>query len=432
MRETVHRILGRRALLAALVLVLLALTLIRFWEAPVSPALSITPAPAGGRFDSMPLAAPARFSTPLKQVHGKVLPTYYVYDPSAVEGLRAQTSVGQITLAELREWDSIMVQLVSTSYKLAPTLASKIYAYVLSAQGDAVSLSFAARGEPAGSITPVTAKILCSFFPDDCSRLGDGRRTDAYSQVLADLVFAHVQARMKAEKTPRKPYPIKVGDEFWAGLLPLTPDAGSWEPWLITSGSQFRAAPPPERGSAEDLLEIEKVRTATANRTQAQQRTILFWGGGPGTETPAGIWLRIANEYFQSEKVPLETVVLARSVLALTMADAFIACWDTKYTYWSQRPFMRNAGLHSSIPTPNFPSYTSGHATVAAAAATVLSHYFPRNADAWWAMATEARDSRLWSGIHFSVDNERGFQMGKQVADYVLRDPSHSPVEISR
>jgi hypothetical protein len=110
-----------------------------------------------------------------------------------------------------------------------------------------------------------------------------------------------------------------------------------------------------------------------------------------------------------------------RSTLAMTMADAFIACWDTKYTYWTKRPFMRDPAIRSSIATPKFPSYTSGHATVSAAAATVLGYYFPDQASRWMAMAQEAKDSRLWSGIHFPVDNDRGFEMGKAIAAYVLQ-----------
>jgi len=110
-----------------------------------------------------------------------------------------------------------------------------------------------------------------------------------------------------------------------------------------------------------------------------------------------------------------------RSTLAMTMADAFIACWDTKYTYWTKRPFMRDPAIQSSIAAPTFPSYTSGHATVSAAAATVLGHYFPDQASRWMAMAQEAKDSRLWSGIHFPVDNDRGFGMGQAIAAHVLQ-----------
>jgi len=244
---------------------------------------------------------------------------------------------------------------------------------------------------------------------------------DAYSKTLADVVFAKVWARISEENDQTRPYVRKQGERYWSGERPTTPYAGSWKPWLIGYGSRFRAAPPPPDGSPEDLQELERVRTAVAHRTPEQQRAVLYWAGGPETETPAGIWLLIANHHLASMRPPLERVLSARSTLAMTMADAFIACWDTKYVYWTKRPFMRDPAIQSSIETPNFPSYTSGHATVSAAAATVLAYYFPGQADRWMTMAQEARDSRLWSGIHFPIDNDQGFLMGKAIATYALR-----------
>ena len=72
----------------------------------------------------------------------------------------------------------------------------------------------------------------------------------------------------------------------------------------------------------------------------------------------------------------------AARVLALTsvaMADGFICCWDAKYTYWTERPITADPTLDVLIPTPPFPSYTSGHSTISTAAATVLGHLFPED-----------------------------------------------------
>jgi hypothetical protein len=350
------------------------------------------------------------------------LPTYYTYDGASLGTLQAQVPTGEITLAELQQWDETMFDLVKTR-KLAPTAASRIFAYVLSAQADAANLSRTVHGEYAGSVGRLTAKILCIFFPEDCSQLLRGRANDPYSQALTNVVLTQVQARVIAESSPKSPRTRKTGDRYWWGDNPTTPDAGAWKPWLIGRPDQFRAPRPPDYGSAEDLREVERVKTAISNRTPEQQKAVLFWAGGPGTETPAGIWLRIAGDYLQTSRAPLELVLRVRATLAMTMADAFIACWDTKYSYWTQRPFMRDPAIQSSIPTPNFPSYTSGHATASAAAATVLSRFFPQNAGRWIALAEEAKDSRLWSGIHFPVDNDRGFLMGKTLAEYTLQRP---------
>jgi membrane-associated phospholipid phosphatase len=98
-------------------------------------------------------------------------------------------------------------------------------------------------------------------------------------------------------------------------------------------------------------------------------------------------------------------------VLALTsvaMADGFICCWDAKFTYWTVRPITADPTLDVLIPTPPFPSFPSGHATISNAAATVLGYLFPADAAELANMAEEARNSRLWAGIHYPIDNDMG------------------------
>jgi membrane-associated phospholipid phosphatase len=101
-------------------------------------------------------------------------------------------------------------------------------------------------------------------------------------------------------------------------------------------------------------------------------------------------------------------------------ADAFIACWDAKYTYWSERPVTAirrelDPSFLSYIATPPFPSYVSGHSTISGAASTVLAARFPDAARRLRAWADEAAVSRLNGGIHFRSDNEAGLLLGKRI-----------------
>ena len=346
--------------------------------------------------------------------------TYYAYDSGSIRALRALPTNARMTGAEFDQQDTAMLGFVRR-YKLPPTLASKLFAYLLTAQADVAMLSRAAHGGYVGSIAPVTRQVLCLFFRSECGSPEQHRAADPYSEAIGRLVFGRVLERVTEENAATKPYVRRGGDLAWWAEWPTTPDAGSWRPWLIPAASQFRAPPPPVYGSAEDRQQVERVKAAIAQRTAEQQAAVLFWAGGSGTETPAGIWLRVAGDHLRATGAPLELVLTVRSTLAMTMADAFIACWDTKYTYWTKRPFMRDPAIQSSIAAPTFPSYTSGHATVSAAAATVLGHYFPDQASRWMAMAQEAKDSRLWSGIHFPVDNDRGFELGQAIAAYALQ-----------
>ena len=90
----------------------------------------------------------------------------------------------------------------------------------------------------------------------------------------------------------------------------------------------------------------------------------------------------------------------------------------------------------STIITPPFPAYTSGHSTGSAASATVLSSllgdrqftdtageingYPPRTYDSFDSAADESSLSRLLGGIHFPMDLEAGKVQGRCVASTVL------------
>jgi membrane-associated phospholipid phosphatase len=217
-----------------------------------------------------------------------------------------------------------------------------------------------------------------------------------------------------------------TGDGYWIPTPPrfvkepLDPLGGRWRPWILDRGDAFRPGPPPTYASPAWRSELTAVRDAVALRTPEQEDAALFWSGNPGSVTPAGLWVEIAGELILRDD--LDTPHAAR-VLALTsvaMADAFVCCWDAKFTYWTARPITADPTLDVLIPTPPFPSYTSGHSTISAAAATVLGYLFPGDADTIADQAVQAKNSRLWAGIHFPIDNDMGAVGGGQVGRLVI------------
>ena len=113
------------------------------------------------------------------------------------------------------------------------------------------------------------------------------------------------------------------------------------------------------------------------------------------------------------------------ATLNTAQADAFIACWDSKFAYWSERPGTGirrelDPGWLSYIATPPFPSYVSGHSTTSGAAAAVLAGFFPGERARLWRQAEEAALSRLYGGIHFRSDNEAGLELGRAVGRLAL------------
>ena len=112
-----------------------------------------------------------------------------------------------------------------------------------------------------------------------------------------------------------------------------------------------------------------------------------------------------------------------------TVMDAAISCWDAKYHYLLLRPNQADPALVTLIPTPPFPSYTSGHATFSGAASEVLASFFPEDAARLHYLAEEAALSRLFAGIHYRFDSEAGLRSGRQLGGFALRARRQSHME---
>jgi membrane-associated phospholipid phosphatase len=224
---------------------------------------------------------------------------------------------------------------------------------------------------------------------------------------------------------------------------PLEPMAPYWDPWLLESGSQFRAPVPPglQGGfpNAAFLAEVAEVKNVVANLTPEQRQIALFWADGAGTVTPPGHWIEVAIDQIVYNGVSTPRAARALALLSAGLADCAISCWDNKYAYWLMRPItairaMEGYPFHdpnwlSPVGTPPFPAYTSGHSTFSGCSAAVLNYLFPGGTvkDAFghsvsYAEAAEqAAVSRLYGGIHYRSDNDLGLIAGRGVASLVIR-----------
>jgi hypothetical protein len=104
----------------------------------------------------------------------------------------------------------------------------------------------------------------------------------------------------------------------------------------------------------------------------------------------------------------------------MTLMDAAIVCWNTKYYYFNPRPTQMIPAVKTLTGIPNFPSYISGHSTFSESAATILGHFIPANAAKYEAMSREAARSRFISGIHTQLDCDKGLEVGKKVGDFAV------------
>jgi hypothetical protein len=265
---------------------------------------------------------------------------------------------------------------------------------------------------------------------------------------------------------------------------------GDVRPFVLSTASQLRVSRPPALASVPYTLAFNEVKavggdgvTTFTVRTQDQTFAAIYWGydGTPGLGTPPRLYNQIAVQI--AGQMGSNVVELARllALVNVALADAGIACWESKYYYQFWRPI---AGIRESdwgtgptgagdgnlltfgdpnftplgAPasnlrgpnfTPPFPSYPSGHATFGGAFFQILRYVYGTDSIAFTFVSDEfngvTRDnrgnvrprmarsfssfsqaeeengqSRIYLGIHWAFDKTAGIAQGRRVADCVF------------
>jgi hypothetical protein len=198
---------------------------------------------------------------------------------------------------------------------------------------------------------------------------------------------------------------------------------GQVRTWNLTPAQLVaeRPAPPPATGSAQMATELAEVKAAVDGLTREQLAIALKWNDGAGSYTPPGHWNDIAAEHVRDARMSEVRAARAFALLNMAMHDAAVGCWETKFFYFNPRPSQLDPSIRTPIGLPNFPSYSSGHSTFSAAAATVLSYLFPSASSEFTALRDEAAISRLYGGIHYRSDIESGKVHGTRIGSYTVQ-----------
>lgn len=206
----------------------------------------------------------------------------------------------------------------------------------------------------------------------------------------------------------------------WTGENPITPMVGTWKTWVLSSGSEFRPAPPFAYDSVEKAAELDELKNI--QRTPKMNVDAFFNEYAAGGARNYWFWNEQAGkkllEYRLDDNLPRAARVYA--LFSIAYYDSAVACWDAKYAYWAVRPFQLDPAFQPIFKTPNHPSYPAAHACLSNTAAEILAHLFPADAETFRALAQVAGESRIWAGIHFRSDVDAGADLGRAVAQKVI------------
>ena len=389
----------------------------------------------------------------------------------------------------IADWNAIAEAAVKTA-GAPPPVAALDFAIVHLAIYDAVE-SIELRYEPynvfvpgaTGSLSAAAARaghdVLVGLFPTQSATLDWAYTSylmangidpfdpglDVGAQAAADILAL----RSNDGRFPPNPPPflgsLAVGQ--WRptpSLLPgpppsfapgLTPWVADVTPFTMDSNSQFRVDPPPDLASdtwAEDYNEVKSLgELDSTTRTAGQTEIGYFWAdNGPVLWQNA---LRyISRSYLDNVGDAARMFALANTALA----DAQIACWESKYFYNFWRPITAirlgaqygspgtdtdpNPDWQPLINTPNFPEYPPGHVSVSGAVTHMLRLFFGTDQLTFQMITTnpnalqktryftrfsqaedEVIDARIYVGIHYRTSGRVGRTQGLRVANWVFK-----------
>ncbi len=235
-----------------------------------------------------------------------------------------------------------------------------------------------------------------------------------WSKLSTPVAASDVITWVSLESPARPPMLPFFGTKTSAGL--------GVKGWMLTSTNFINERPTPPPVSTGDSMkaQLAEVKYYSQNLTRDREAIVLKWADGVGTATPPGHWNQIAESYVRDAHFSEVRAARAFALLNMALHDAAVGCWEAKYYYFNPRPTQLDASIKTGTGVPNFPSYTSGHSTFSAAAATVLSYLFPSGATYFNAQAQEASLSRLYGAIHYRADIEMGMSHGQRIGGYTL------------
>lgn len=415
-----------------------------------------------------------------------------------LSGLPAQAQDrGADAAAVLTTWHRLVLELVRHTATYSPPVASRAFAYVgvtswelaaglgagrsLAGQlngldaaspppAPGIDPALAMHGAMAAAVThffgntgPTGQRAMQAMTDKTSARLAEGLPADLVAQSLAHgaAVAAHVIAWSETDGgavVENMGFPMTYtpppGPEHWVPTsaivqqqAPLLPHWGSNRPFAMPQGNACPLPPPPAYSEAPGSAfhaEAQEVYDTARNLTDEQKLIARFWSDDPMlSPTPPGHWVSILLDEMDRAGWPLDRRADALARLGVTLADAFIGCWHSKFEYDLVRPVtyinrVIDPKWQPMLITPPFPEYPSGHSTQSGAAAGVLTALFGENhafedatheADglpvrsfpSFAAAAEEAAISRLYGGIHFRAAIDRGLEQGACIATHANR-----------
>jgi hypothetical protein len=249
---------------------------------------------------------------------------------------------------------------------------------------------------------------------------------------------------------PTPSCPAAGGVNFqWQFMTPFgVPSTPGDQSWILP----FLPAPPPSLTSSwywRDYDEVKRVGGLTsAERPPDRADVARFYAAS----SPSYVFNLAARQVAEAQGRSLAHNARVLALLNMASNDALVVSFAAKYLYLLWRP---ETAIHRGeedknrktepditfapyITTPCFPSYPSNHAGGSGGAAEVLRRAYGTGGleitmsnpavpglvfhyTAFSEITHDIDDARVYGGIHFRFDQDAGSEMGRAIADYIVR-----------
>jgi len=343
---------------------------------------------------------------------------------------------------QLRKPDSIR----NYSYSLAAILAM---------------IETAKKLQPSGSLLEKKeAQFIDSLknAGDDEEVIEDSKR---YAIAISKKILAYAKADGYNKISNYQRYTPLEKEGFWyptppAYIAAIEPYFKTVRPFTLDTCSQFKPVPPVPFSKNKNSAFYNLMLLNYKDTLSDDHKLIAaFWDCNPfavqenghlliGLKkiSPGAHWLGITGIACKKGNKSFDEALQIYTTVSIGLMDAFICCWDEKYRSNRIRPetairMYIDPEWMPFIQTPPFPEYLSGHSTISASSAAILTHFFGDHFDyadnvevryglpvrkfgSFKQAAKEAAASRFYGGIHFIDAVDNGYKQGEKVGEWVL------------
>jgi hypothetical protein len=333
-----------------------------------------------------------------------------------------------------------------------------------------------ASGSPEAATAKAAHDTIAALWPSKAADIGTtykeylakkGLNEDDPGVAVGQKAAADILAMRADDGRAPNPMPAAYLGENAVGKWRTTPPQkdyyaemraawmGASKPFVIQSGSQFRANPPPDLKSeqyAQDYNEVKGVGAATnSTRTPEQTELANFYR----SEYLCSIFQSMPRDIAKAQSKSIDDSSRLLALVSMAIADTAITVWDSKKHFMLWRPVTAihegendgnaatagDASWQPFLTTPPYPDYTSGGNGVTGSTTGILKLYFgkddmpfavtspskeakekTRNYKSFSEYAKDMVDVRIYQGLHFRFADEASRDQGMKVAAEVSKN----------